>query len=111
MGALFLDPGQRTARLAREVMVETPDGQGGTTAVWQAAGMLWARVEPVSHAGAELAGAERQVLAHRIWVAAQAGISAGQRLRKGARVFVIKLVRDPDETGRYLICDCEEEAS
>jgi SPP1 family predicted phage head-tail adaptor len=111
MGALFVDAGQRTARLTREVMVETPDGQGGTTATWQAAGTLWARVEPVSHAGSELAGAERQVLTHRIWILAQTGVSAGQRLRRGARVFVIKLVRDPDETGRYLICDCEEEAS
>jgi SPP1 family predicted phage head-tail adaptor len=111
MGALFLDPGQLTARLTREVMAETPDGQGGMTAIWQAAGTLWARVEPVSHAASELAGGERQVLTHRIWVAAQAGIFAGQRLRKGARSFAIKLVRDPDETGRYLICDCEEEAS
>ncbi|WP_377295695.1 phage head closure protein [Rhizobium sp. SGZ-381] len=111
MGALFLDPGQRTTRLIREVMATTADGQGGATVTWAQSGALWARVEPVSHTGSELAGAERQVVTHRIWIAAQTGVAAGQRLRKGARIFSILLVRDPDESGRYLVCDCEEEAT
>ena len=28
-------------------------------------------------------------------------LAAGQRFRKGARVFEIQAVRDPDETGRF----------
>ncbi len=32
------------------------------------------------------------------------GIAAGQRFRKGRRVFAVKLVRDPDETRRHLVC-------
>jgi head-tail adaptor len=31
------------------------------------------------------------------------------RLRKGDRLFAIGTWRDPDETGRYLCCLCEEE--
>ncbi len=37
------------------------------------------------------------------------GIAAGQRLRKGARIFSIRTARDPDESRRYLVCYCEEE--
>ncbi|MET3583953.1 head-tail adaptor [Pseudorhizobium tarimense] len=37
-------------------------------------------------------------------------MAVGQRFRKGARLFAVKPVRDPDETGRYLVCHCEEAA-
>lgn len=111
MGGVLLDPGERTARLVREVPVETADGQGGVSLDWMAAGSLWARVEPVSQAASELAGARRVVLTHRIWIPWQTGVTAGQRLRQGTRIFAIQAVRDPDESGRFLVCDCEEEAS
>ncbi|TRL30669.1 phage head closure protein [Rhizobium straminoryzae] len=111
MRAALLDPGRRTARLVREVPVETADGQGGASLGWTAAGLLWAQIEPVSHAASELAGGRRVVLTHRIWIPWQTGVAAGQRLRKGTRIFAIQAVRDPDESGRFLVCDCEEEAS
>lgn len=111
MGAALLDPGQRTARLTREVPVEVADGQGGASLSWSSAGAVWARIEPVSHATSEVAGATRVVLTHRIWIPWQTGVAAGQRLRQGTRIFAIQAVRDPDESARYLVCDCEEEAS
>ncbi len=110
MPVAFLDPGQLSARLELEAPVETPDGQGGVTAVFSPVASLWALVEPVSHRLAELAGAEVATVSHRVWIRHRAGIAAGQRLRKGARVFAIRLARDPDESGRYLVCYCEEEA-
>ncbi|WP_202615434.1 phage head closure protein [Rhizobium deserti] len=106
----FFDPGQMTARLDLEAPQLLPDGQGGGTVTWEVVASLWARIEPVSFVVAEQAAAETGRITHRIWLAHRPEIAAGRRLRKGARIFTIKLVRDPDETARYLVCQCEEEA-
>ncbi|MCJ8517306.1 phage head closure protein [Rhizobium tarimense] len=58
----------------------------------------------------EEASAETGVISHRIWIALRDRMAVGQRFRKGARLFAVKPVRDPDETGRYLVCHCEEAA-
>ncbi|MGE6743522.1 phage head closure protein [Allorhizobium pseudoryzae] len=111
MERVTFDVGAMTARLVREVPVDTPDGQGGAVRGWVEAGKLWARIEPVSQRAETMAaGAERVTVTHRIWISAFAVPAAGERLVKGARLFAIKAVRDPDETGRFLVCDCEEAA-
>jgi SPP1 family predicted phage head-tail adaptor len=107
---VFFDPGQMTARLLLEEPVSIPDGQGGATVNWTETAAMWAKVEPVSASLAERAGAEIGTITHRIWLRFRSDVSAGQRLRKGARLFAVKLVQDPDETGRYLTCLCEEGA-
>ncbi|WP_445304317.1 phage head closure protein [Neorhizobium sp. SOG26] len=107
---VFFDPGQLTARLSLETATATPDGQGGATTTWTEAASLWARIEPVSFQLRQDAGAETGTITHRVWMRFRQDIQAGQRLRKGERVFVVKLVRDPDETERYLVCQCEEKA-
>lgn len=107
---VFFDPGLMTARLDLEAPQNTPDGQGGATVSWTVLASLWARIEPVSFVVAEEAAAETGDISHRIWVRFRDDIAAGQRFRKGARLFTVKLVRDPDETRRYLVCQCEEEA-
>ncbi len=107
----FFDPGQMTARLDLEVPVTVADGQGGGLVSWQVAASLWARIEPLSFVVEEPgASAERGTISHRIWLRYRSDVAAGQRLRKGERVFVVRLVRDPDETQRYLVCQCEEDA-
>lgn len=108
---VFFDPGQMTARLALEEPVSMPDGQGGATVSWTEIAAMWAKIEPVSSRLAERAGAEIGTITHRIWLRFREGLVAGQRLRKGARLFAVKLVQDPDETGRYLTCLCEEVAA
>jgi SPP1 family predicted phage head-tail adaptor len=107
----FFDPGQMTARLDLEAPLAAPDGQGGSELSWQVLASVWARIEPVSFvvAGEEAAAATGSI-SHRIWLRYREDVSAGQRLRKGSRVFAIRLVRDPDETRRYLVCQCEEDA-
>ena len=105
----FFDPGQMTARLELETPLPVPDGQGGAAITWAATASLWARIEPVSFVVTEAASAESGTISHRIWVRFRSDIAAGQRFRKGGRVFAVKLARDPDETGRYLVCQCEEE--
>ena len=108
MPVTFFDPGQMTARLELERPVETPDGQGGATIAHEAVASLWARIEPAGHAVFERASAEAFTVSHRIWIRYRADIAAGMRLSKGERRFVIRAFHDPDETGRYLVCHCEE---
>lgn len=110
MPVLFFDPGQMTARLDLEAPQPAPDGQGGATAGWAVAASLWARIEPVSTRIVEEASAEAGRITHRIWLRFREDVAAGRRFRKGGRVFLVKLVRDPDETRRYLVCQCEENA-
>lgn len=110
MVATFLDPGQMTARLVLEAPHAVSDGQGGETVAWVPAASPWARIEPVSTSNGEEASAETATISHRIWIGFREGVAAGQRFRMGARLFAVKLVRDPDETGRYLVCHCEEAA-
>ena len=107
---VFFDPGQMTARLALETAAGQPDGQGGAVTAWTESAAMWARIEPVSSSLTERAGAEVGTVTHRIWLRFRSDVSAGQRFRKGARLFAVKLVQDPDETGRYLTCLCEENA-
>lgn len=110
MNLVFLDPGRMTARLELEVRVETPDGQGGATEDWGFLRSLWAAIEPVSDTSYERASAEGAMASHRIWLASRGDIAAAMRFRKDERLFEILSVRDPDETGRFIVCRCREES-
>lgn len=110
MRSVFFDPGQMTARLELEAPEATPDGQGGATVSFVAVASLWARIEPVSEIRQEQASADVFTLTHRIWLRFRSDITAGMRLRKGERAFVIGAWRDPDERGNYVVCLCEEES-
>lgn len=111
MNLVFLDPGKLTARLELEVRTETPDGQGGAAENWSVQRALWAAIEPVSEASHERASAEGYTITHRVWLAHRRDVVAGMRFRKGRRLFSIRTVMDPDETGRFIVCRCEEESS
>lgn len=105
----FLDAGQLTVRLDLESSVELPDGQGGVTQSHAVAASLWARIEPVSAELAELGHVERQAVTHRIWIRHRDDVLPGMRFRKGARIFTIRTLHDPDEAGRYLVARVTEE--
>jgi SPP1 family predicted phage head-tail adaptor len=108
MNLTFIDPGQLTARLDLESAIETPDGQGGVTLSHAAESSLWARIEPLSAAREELGHVGRQVVTHRIWVRHSDAVDTRKRFRKGTRIFEIVTVQDPDESGRYLVCQARE---
>ncbi len=110
MNLTFLDPGNLTARLELEAPEETSDGQGGVTPGWRQLRQLWAAIEPVSQTSLERASADGVTITHRIWAAFRTDIAAGMRLKKGARIFAVISVVDPDETGRFIVCRCEEES-
>nr|CAD6610855.1 head-tail adaptor protein [Rhizobium sp. Khangiran2] len=107
----IFDPGRMTTRLVLEAPVEAPDGQGGAAVTWEAVRVLWARVEPVRVSERQEAGAESATISYRIWIWFRDDVVAGQRFRNGSRVFAVKLVRDPHETRRFLVCHCEEVAA
>ena len=86
-----------------------PDGQGGVTRSHAVAASLWARIEPVSAERAETGHAERQAITHRIWIRHSTAVTPGLRFRKGARIFAIQTVHDPDDSGRYLVCRATEQ--
>jgi SPP1 family predicted phage head-tail adaptor len=110
MPLTFFDAGQLTARLDVESAVEVPDGQGGVTQSHAVAASLWARIEPITADLAELGSVERQAVTHRIWIRYTDAVAPGMRFRKGARIFAIRTVHDPDESGRYLVCRVMEGA-
>lgn len=108
MKPVVLDPGALATRLTLERVVDTPDGQGGVTQAHVAIGEVWARIEPVSATRVSGGGSEAMKVTHRIWLRHRDHIESGMRLRKGTRIFGISTFRDPDESRRYLVCDCEE---
>lgn len=105
----IIDPGAMTARLSLERPVAVADGQGGADLGFEPVADLWVRVEPLAAMVEERAGAEVFFVSHRLWLNFRADMEAGMRFRRGIRRFVVKAWRDPDETGRYLVCDCVEE--
>ena len=105
---MILDPGRLRWRLSYETLVETPDGQGGFEAEWQHQFDVPAAIRPLSASAAERAGTREAAVSHEITLRFRDGIAAGGRFTKAGRAFEIVAVRDPDETGRYLVCDCRE---
>ncbi|MES5048451.1 phage head closure protein [Rhizobium nepotum] len=110
MNLVFLDPGKLTARLELDVRTQTLDGQGGAAESWSVLRSLWAAIEPVSDTSHERVSAEGVTITHRVWLAWRSDIAAGMRFRKGRRILAIRTVMDPDETGRFIVCRCEEES-
>ena len=104
----IIDPGALTVRLTLERPDETPDGQGGVEQKFAAFASLWARIEPVSARAGEAAGTAPVTVTHRVWLRHRGDLAGGMRLRKGTRLLAIRAFHDPDETGRYTLCDCEE---
>lgn len=108
MARVAFDPGILTARLTLERLEETPDGQGGVIRTYAAFGSAWARIESVSAGRLAVADANAMRVTHRIWLRHRDDLASGMRLRKGARLFDVRTFRDPDESRRYVVCDCEE---
>ena len=104
-----IDPGQMAVRLTLETRDDASDGQGGIAAGFAPLASLWALIEPVSARQVERTDSEVFCVTHTIRIRFRADIGTGMRFRKGARVFTVRAFRDPDETRRYLVCDCVEE--
>ena len=97
-------------RLTLETPEHQPDGLGGQTRVWTAALVLWGEVQAPGALRALEAGEAGQGVPRsevRIRVRRRVGLSAGQRLRWGTRLFLLRAVRD-DGISNYLELITEE---
>ncbi|WP_146345073.1 head-tail adaptor protein [Phaeobacter marinintestinus] len=106
--------------LNRKLVLEAParvsDGAGGFSEIWTALGELWAEMRARTGRERAEAGMPVSAVAYRIVVRAAPVGSAmrptpEQRLRDGARVFVIRAVADVDAQGRFLTCFADEETA
>lgn len=109
MVPLFLDPGLLTKRALIERNEPVPDAMAGARERWLEVGETSVRVEPLTGKVEEAFGQRIGVLTHRVTLRARDGLSRGMAFRLGARRLVIRSLHDPDETGRWLVCRCEEE--
>ena len=110
MAALFLDPGLLRRRARLEIGDPVPDGAGGAETVWRELRELSVHVEPVSIAARERFDREEATVTHRVICRAVPEVVRGRSFLLGTRRLTVVSVYDPDETGRYLLCRCEEEA-
>ena len=96
-------------RLTLEQPVTAPDGAGGRTTAWTAAGEVFGEVRPLRRTerveGGRLAG----VVTHRITTRHRADVEGGWRFAAGARRFRILVTEPADPAGRFLACLAEEE--
>ncbi|MFN3764501.1 MAG: phage head closure protein [Aliihoeflea sp.] len=106
--AEFIDPGMLRTELIVEDAIESGDGAGGVVRMWVEVATLFAHLEPV-RARMRYGADQRQVdITHRVTVRHRADIARRMRFRRGERVFAIETISDPDETGRYLVCETRE---
>ncbi len=105
-----------TRFLALETPVRQPDNAGGYVETWTVLGNLWGDAtlrtgRERDESGAPVSTVGWKIVVRSAPVGAPSRPKPGQRLREGARVFVIQAVAERDPFGRYLTCFAEEEVA
>ncbi|MFU0506647.1 phage head closure protein [Pseudaminobacter sp. NGMCC 1.201702] len=109
MGLQFIDPGRLRHELTVEECTYLPDSFGGHTETWVEIATLFAMIEPISARSVFGAGQSLETVTHRVTIRWRDGVRSGMRFRKQGRVFSIVTTHDPDESGRYLVCQVKEQ--
>lgn len=109
MALVFIDPGLLRRRAVLEAADAVPDDTGGASTVWREVAEISVHAEPVRVATGQRFDQREAVVTHRVTMRFRGGVDRGMALRLGGRRLVIRSVHDPDESGRYLVCRCEEE--
>ncbi|MAS13430.1 MAG: phage head-tail adapter protein [Nitratireductor sp.] len=109
MRVQFIDPGAFRAELSLQKATLVSDDAGGHTEAWSETATIFGFIEPVRAAAPFGAGQRHERVTHRITLRFRTGVTGGMRIVRGTRRFSILTAHDPDETGRYLVCLCEEE--
>jgi SPP1 family predicted phage head-tail adaptor len=105
------EAGRLKRRLVLEKPARVPDGAGGATVTWSAAATLWAELRPLKAEERPLGEGLVDMALWRIVLRHREDVAPGDRLRLGARTFLVLAVSDPDEDGRWLACLAEEEGA
>ncbi len=100
--------------LVLEAQTQVPDGAGGYLRDWQPVGTVWAEMKAGTGREKDAFAVTVSRVPYRIVVRSSPNSSpsrpvAGQRFRKGMRVFNIHAVAEKGIDGRYLTCHTEEE--
>ncbi|KTQ85215.1 hypothetical protein NS226_20560 [Aureimonas ureilytica] len=110
MATQFLDPSLLTQRAGIERNEPVTDAFGGARDKWVEVAETSVRVEPLKAEVEERFGQRIGTLTHRVTLRFRAGLERGMAFRLRGRRLLIRSLLDPDETGRWLVCRCEEEA-
>jgi SPP1 family predicted phage head-tail adaptor len=108
MRGTFIDPGRFRTELVLETASLASDELGGHVESWTEVATVLAAIEPLTATSVFGADQTLEHVTHRISLRARADLASGMRFRKGARVFDIVTVHDPDESGRYQLCRARE---
>lgn len=103
------DPGTLDSRFDLERIVEDPDGQGGMTVSWELVARVWGSLTLRVQRSTELAQQIEEINLHQIIIRFREDVSSGWRFQKDNRIFLIKMVQNEGEKGRYLICETQEQ--
>ncbi|MEM6666191.1 MAG: phage head closure protein [Pseudomonadota bacterium] len=103
-----MDPAALRHRVTLEARTDTPDGAGGVNTVWSAQASLWASIDPNTSDQIIRAEARRQRTTHKILMRRRKDVTSAMRIRHGTRIFEIRAVVDPHETGIWTLCRCEQ---
>ena len=103
-----IDPGSLRVEFSLQQANTTIDGMGGHSESWAEIAKLFGRLEPMSAKAEFGAGQTREMVTHRIVVRWRPDLASGMRFVLANRTFDILTAHDPDETGRYLICNTRE---
>ena len=100
-------PGELNRRLVLETPVESADGAGGVTRLYDVVTTLWAQVLPLSATRELAADNSGGTVRYRIVIRARAGITTRHRFQDGVRIYQIIAAR-PSADRRFLEIEAEE---
>lgn len=99
-------------RMRHKVIIQsksaTSDGAGGSSIEWKGTNEIWAHVKPMSERENFKGMQLEESKTYEITVRYRTGVTAGQIIKFGERLFNIKQVRNRDERNKYLDILCEE---
>ncbi len=110
MSAAAYDPGWLSHRVSVESGASAPDGAGGETVLWDTLATLWAHIAPTDATETIVAGHLSGIVTHLVTVRFRDDLAGGMRIVFRGRTFRVLAVHDPDESRRYLVAKCTEEA-
>jgi SPP1 family predicted phage head-tail adaptor len=88
--------------------VETPDGSGGMTVVWQSVATVWLDINQISGSKQWTNQHANPKASHVIELHYRSDVKATWRVRVGARAFNVLAVNDVNSQHRELQLQCEE---
>lgn len=110
MARLSLDAGRLNRQVCLDAPVATPDGAGGRTPGFLEVARFFAAIEALGAEQRDDGGFALSSRSMRVIFRFRSDVTLAHRLRLGERVLVLQGLADPDETRRYLIATCREDA-